>query len=1132
MSHVLSFALPPRRTLAVLALALAAAILLLSAAPASGSWATGQVRGTVTDALSSLPVAGAIIRLEPRSFWGDELPWVVEVTSDGTGSFEASAIPATYGIRVSHGAYRTYVGTLFVGSGGATWANVSLDPAAARTATLRGYATETGTGSPVMVGRIVAEPSYAFTGSYVNASALNESGYYEMGLVPGMYDVLTRNATGYTPARFTYESIGTGVTWLNFTLDPNPVDAWVNGTVWSDSGSGPIPNATVSALVDGESFGPVLTDAAGAFGLNVPAGSVTIGADAPGHAFGYTSTTAWSGGTTYVSLTLAALSATIRGYATNATSGLPIAAAAVSASDFDLFYDRVLTDGSGYYEIHVVPDLLDLRATADGYGTTRTFGFLSEGQTFWWNVTLYPIIADIVGYAVDELTGDHLPNLNVLVGDGITGYFAMTTTDATGYYAVRLTAVPFVISTIAGTGVYAGGFAYGNAARGGTVWLNVTIHRVTASVRVTAVDGLSGLPVPGASVSLSWLGLYVDFNTTDANGSTVLDAPAARTVAIFGSAGGYDFAYAFVDLVPGLNNVTLVLYRDLPTDVVLKGYVTNETAAPIWSARVEVTGYSDQDATGYTDSTGYYEMRIVAAPQWVLATASGLTGNSTDVAPSPGSTVWANFTLRSDPDRPVIVSLVANPNTTVSPANPTDIVADVLEASPAWASGVLYRMVSRAGNLGTFVQLRSIRPEDFDIVGRGGDRYDVSVPWDARSTGGWIQDATQAEWWPMSTAIQAGSYAIMGSWTNGSATADPAIAGFDQFTGQLQFVFSAAYGIITPGMDPLSTFQPTGVTAKYDLTTGAQSYEPPVRGAAFRLGSLRLSYDDAVPPGTYAASVSVYDHAGRGTSDVTFFGVGPDLPFADAGTDVLVDEDLIVSLDGRASSDGGGIVNWTWTFADGGARTLYGPTPSYAFATPGAYVITLTVRDADGNTDADTVTVTVRDLTPPTASIASPAAGSVVSGAVEVLVDAADNAGVVRVELFVDNASVGNDTSGPYAFTLDTLTYARGNHTIRVVAYDAAGHTAEASRTVYVTAPGGGGDPAPLVLVGGIGILAAVVATVAAFLLLRRRRPPMAYGPQAAGPTGPVEAPSPEAAVEPTPETGASEETIEGLDDL
>jgi len=86
-------------------------------------------------------------------------------------------------------------------------------------------------------------------------------------------------------------------------------------------------------------------------------------------------------------------------------------------------------------------------------------------------------------------------------------------------------------------------------------------------------------------------------------------------------------------------------------------------------------------------------------------------------------------------------------------------------------------------------------------------------------------------------------------------------------------------------------------------------------------------------------------------------------PTADAGPDQTVSEGATVTFDGSGSTDNVGIVNYTWTFNDGsGDVTLYGVSPSYTFASPGVYVITLNVTDAAGNWDTDTMAVTVNAL--------------------------------------------------------------------------------------------------------------------------------------------------------------------------
>lgn len=68
-------------------------------------------------------------------------------------------------------------------------------------------------------------------------------------------------------------------------------------------------------------------------------------------------------------------------------------------------------------------------------------------------------------------------------------------------------------------------------------------------------------------------------------------------------------------------------------------------------------------------------------------------------------------------------------------------------------------------------------------------------------------------------------------------------------------------------------------------------------------------------------------------------------PVAVAGPERHVAVGETVALDGRASYDvDGQIASWSWDLGDG--TTAAGPTAAHAYAAPGTYVVTLTVRDA------------------------------------------------------------------------------------------------------------------------------------------------------------------------------------------
>lgn len=91
------------------------------------------------------------------------------------------------------------------------------------------------------------------------------------------------------------------------------------------------------------------------------------------------------------------------------------------------------------------------------------------------------------------------------------------------------------------------------------------------------------------------------------------------------------------------------------------------------------------------------------------------------------------------------------------------------------------------------------------------------------------------------------------------------------------------------------------------------------------------------------------------------------------------------------------------------------------------------------------------DTTAPKTAIASPAAGSTVSGIVAVDATASDNVAVTRVDLLVNGAVVASDALGPYGFSWDSSQVPNGSVTLASRAYDAAGNaTTSAGVTVTV----------------------------------------------------------------------------------
>ncbi|MCK5252120.1 MAG: PKD domain-containing protein, partial [Thermoplasmata archaeon] len=128
---------------------------------------------------------------------------------------------------------------------------------------------------------------------------------------------------------------------------------------------------------------------------------------------------------------------------------------------------------------------------------------------------------------------------------------------------------------------------------------------------------------------------------------------------------------------------------------------------------------------------------------------------------------------------------------------------------------------------------------------------------------------------------------------------------------------------------------------------------------------------------TYSATFPTTDDAyqpnlDNGDAFITRILLDTVAPVADAGTDIAIDQHETATFNGTASRDNLEVVNWTWTFIyEGTPVVLHGPDPSFTFHEAGEYMIDLEVRDGMDFTGSDSILVTVRDITPPSADAGS-----------------------------------------------------------------------------------------------------------------------------------------------------------------
>ncbi|UCE36288.1 MAG: PKD domain-containing protein, partial [Thermoplasmata archaeon] len=87
-------------------------------------------------------------------------------------------------------------------------------------------------------------------------------------------------------------------------------------------------------------------------------------------------------------------------------------------------------------------------------------------------------------------------------------------------------------------------------------------------------------------------------------------------------------------------------------------------------------------------------------------------------------------------------------------------------------------------------------------------------------------------------------------------------------------------------------------------------------------------------------------------------------PIANAGSDLIVNEDDTVTFTGLGTDTASDqpILSYHWDFGDGASGS--GETTSHIYTKSGVYIVEITVIDDDGESDSDTMTITVNNVAP------------------------------------------------------------------------------------------------------------------------------------------------------------------------
>ncbi|MEE9236593.1 MAG: carboxypeptidase regulatory-like domain-containing protein, partial [Thermoplasmata archaeon] len=484
------------------------------------------VSGQVTDSSTSQPIPNALIHIEGIAYFN-------ETFTDANGDYAVNVPTGVFLFAVAHGEYYLFLEEELLITADIL-KDVSLDPAPPRTARVSGNVTDSTTGNPVTIGLMLALTPPAMEPDYVNFSALDGSGAYDMAIIPGDY-LLQSDVEGYLINQTTF-TVGSGDTvWVDMSLDPLPPEtSTIQGYVTEDGTGLPIENATVEVMTQGFSNSTDTNDT-GFYTINVFQGTWEVQVSANGFGSVGREVSIGADETITEDFVLKPTPSTVKGYITDEATGFGIDGAQVFVGEpAEPPSNFTFTNASGYYEMRTIAGSLFVGAQATGYLLNLTFFTIADGETLWVNLTLQLEDAVLKGYVTDVITS--APLIGVFVQLGQEPFSAQSTSNATGYYEVDFGSGPTEMDAFVGGYQF---FETDLTLAPGVNWFNFSMYQdlpVSATVQGYVNDTLG--VVTGATVRASGFGSWLNETTTDGTGFYAMNVvPASLT--LFARASGH-----------------------------------------------------------------------------------------------------------------------------------------------------------------------------------------------------------------------------------------------------------------------------------------------------------------------------------------------------------------------------------------------------------------------------------------------------------------------------------------------------------------------------------------------------------------------------------------------------------------
>ena len=573
----------------------------------------GWIAGTVTDASSGAPIAGATIVV---------IPGGANATTAADGTYNISLGPGTYTATASRPLYGSQSLGATVVSAATTSVDFQLTPGAGW---LVGTVTNAATGAPISGATLTLVP-----GGLTTTTA--PDGTYNLSVAPGTYTAVASKSL-YTSSSQSATVVSGVTTILDFQLQPVP--GWIAGTVTDATTGLPIPGATITVSPGGFIMA---TAADGTYNVTVAPDTYAVTASKPLYVAQTQGATVTSNATTTADFPLGPVPGWIAGTVTNAATGAPIAGATIAVNPGGI---STVTAVDGTYNVTVASGTYTATASKALFLSQSQAATVASAATSIANLQLTPMPGWIAGLVTDSGTGAPVAGASVTIAPG----GASTTTAADGSYNVSLGPGSYTVTV--SKSLYVSQARSVVVASDATALADISLVPAPGWISGTVTDAAGGAPLAG--VSLKAVGTSgQEFPVTSASDGSynITLAPGTYTIIVVQATGYVNQSRTSVAVTSAQTTpVDFPLVREMGW---ISGTVTDATTgSPLAGVSLKAVDSMGREYPGVTQAdgtytvpvpSGTYTVIVVLAPGHVNQTRSGV--NVAD-----GQTVPVNFPL-------------------------------------------------------------------------------------------------------------------------------------------------------------------------------------------------------------------------------------------------------------------------------------------------------------------------------------------------------------------------------------------------------------------------------------------------------------------------------------------------------